>query len=168
MKKAKKERLDASGWEIGSASEFLGLSPDEAASVEGKVVLSQIHDSAGPGASVISEKLRKMSLLAQTAEMVNLCERYRVSSLFVYGSFARGDARPDSDIDLLAYFSKAGGFLELVALERELTRLFGRKVDLQTEPALNPYVRGRILAERVPIYPHNETAASVQNDGGKA
>jgi predicted nucleotidyltransferase len=164
MKEAKKERLKASGWQIGSAAEFLGLSPDEAARVEARVVLSHILDRASPGGAMRSEKPRKLhqgvlptnpplSLSAQTAEMVALCERYSVSPLFVFGSFARGDARPDSDVDLLVYFSRRGGLLALVALERELTLLFGRKVDLQTEPALSPYIGGQILAERVLIFP---------------
>ena len=81
-----------------------------------------------------------------------LCRKYGVSSLAVFGSFARGEARSDSDLDLLVSFASRIGLLSMVAFERELSELLGRRVDLQTESALSPYIKDRILKERQLIY----------------
>ena len=85
-------------------------------------------------------------------DMTALCQRYGVNTLAVFGSVARGEDRPDSDIDLLVTFSRRVSLLRLVALERELSQLLEREVDLQTEAALSPYIRDQILRERRIIY----------------
>jgi uncharacterized protein len=70
----------------------------------------------------------------------------------VFGSTVRGEARKDSDIDLLVRFSKRKSLLAVVRLERELSEALGRKVDLLTEGALSPYLRERILNEMRVVY----------------
>jgi len=70
----------------------------------------------------------------------------------VFGSMARGEARKESDIDLLVRFSKRKSLLAVVRLERELSEALGRKVDLLTEGALSPYLRERILNEMRMVY----------------
>ena len=73
-----------------------------------------------------------------------LCRRNDVSKLSVFGSFARGEDRTDSDIDLLVEFSAPKGLFDLVALEIQLSELLGRKVDLLTEQSVSPYLRDSI------------------------
>lgn len=70
----------------------------------------------------------------------------------VFGSATRGEMKPESDIDLLVRFGKPKGLLSLVRLERDLSQAMGRKVDLPTEAAINPYLRDRILKEVRVIY----------------
>jgi len=70
----------------------------------------------------------------------------------VFGSLARGEARNESDIDLLVRFSKPKSLLAIVRLERELSEALGRKVDLLTEGAISPYLRDRILREMRVVY----------------
>ncbi len=70
----------------------------------------------------------------------------------LFGSFARGEATPTSDIDLLVGFSVPVGLFELVHLERELSGALGKKVDLVTEGALNRYIKPRILNDLKVIY----------------
>ncbi len=70
-----------------------------------------------------------------------------VSRQFLFGSVARGEAKIDSDLDLLVGFSQPVTLLQLVALERELSSALGRKVDLVTEASLSPYLRDHILRE---------------------
>jgi predicted nucleotidyltransferase len=74
-----------------------------------------------------------------------------VVRLSVFGSTARGDGRPDSDIDLLASFdaSRRLSLLDLVGIELRLAGLLGRPVDLVEEGTLKPRVRRSAEAEAV-------------------
>jgi hypothetical protein len=85
-------------------------------------------------------------------EVIALCEKYDVRTLSLFGSVSRGAAGPGSDIDLLVSFSRPVTLLHLVALERELSAILRRKVDLVTEASLSPYLRRRILRQRRQVY----------------
>ena len=65
---------------------------------------------------------------------------------------ARGEERPDSDLDLVVRFEKPRGLLAIVRLERELSEALGRKVDLLTEGAISPYIRVRIQDDLRVVY----------------
>jgi hypothetical protein len=84
--------------------------------------------------------------------VIDICRQHDVSMIGVFGSTVRGEARKDSDIDLLVRFSKRKSLLAVVRLERELSEALGRKVDLLTEGALSPYLRERILNEMRVVY----------------
>jgi len=85
-------------------------------------------------------------------QLSNLCHQYHVASLKVFGSVVRGEEREDSDIDILVQFVRPVSLLTLVRLERELSALFGRKVDLVTEHAISPYIREAVLSSAQEIY----------------
>jgi hypothetical protein len=87
-----------------------------------------------------------------TQALIDICRRNDVAMLGVFGSMARGEATPHSDIDLLVQFSSRKSLLALVRLERQLSDALGRKVDLLTEPALSPYLRERIMSELHVVY----------------
>ena len=72
-----------------------------------------------------------------------------VKSIAIFGSVARDDARPDSDVDVLVEFGVPVGFFELSRLERRLADLFGCPVDLTTHGGLKRQFRDRILQEAV-------------------
>lgn len=80
-----------------------------------------------------------------------LRERYRVSSLELFGSRLRGTNRPDSDLDLLVRFDVTPSLIKLVAMENELSDALGVKVDLVLRDSLKPYIGERILREAVSI-----------------
>ena len=90
--------------------------------------------------------------LLDLSEIDPICRRHGVLRLRVFGSVALGTASEDSDIDLLVDLARPIGFFELVALERELAESIGRRVDLQTEAALSPYLRDAILQDARVIY----------------
>ena len=79
--------------------------------------------------------------------LATLCKEHKVGRLRIFGSAARGEERPDSDIDLLVDFTIPVGFFELIELEEQLAAFFGRSVDLLTEPGLSPYFRDSILSK---------------------
>ncbi len=85
-------------------------------------------------------------------KLVEICQAHGTRKVSLFGSFVRGDAGPDSDIDLLVEFSNPTGFLALVKLERELSEAVGRPVDLLTENAISPHLRDEILDTQQVIY----------------
>ncbi len=72
------------------------------------------------------------------AEIIEICRRHGVSELSLFGSAARGEMRPDSDIDFLVDFLPGArpGLLGVSAMTRELSLLLGRRVDLAIKRAL--------------------------------
>jgi len=87
-----------------------------------------------------------------TEQVINLYNKYHVKTLRIFGSMARGESRIDSDVDLLVTFSKPISLLQMVGLERELSTIIGRKVDLLTTKSVSRYLRNRILKESRQIY----------------
>ncbi|MEM7655466.1 MAG: nucleotidyltransferase family protein [Bacteroidota bacterium] len=69
------------------------------------------------------------------ASYPELVQRYPIKRLGIFGSVARGEARPESDIDLLVEFHSPVG-MEIVYLADELETLLGRTVDLVSKPAI--------------------------------
>jgi predicted nucleotidyltransferase len=88
------------------------------------------------------------------AEIAQICRRYQVKELSVFGSAARGDLGPESDIDLLVEFEPGArlGLLRYSALMRELSAVLERRVDLVGKAGLKPLVRPAVLAEARVIY----------------
>jgi hypothetical protein len=80
------------------------------------------------------------------------CGQEDVEMLGVFGSVARLEATPDSDVDLLVRFRRARSLLQIVRIERELGAIIGRRVDLLTEAAISPYLRDRVLRELRVLY----------------
>lgn len=86
------------------------------------------------------------------ARLAEICRSHDVRILKIFGSAARGEDRPDSDVDLIVEFEGEKSLFDLIGLELELEEFLGREVDLLTEPAISPYLRDRILASASVIY----------------
>ncbi len=74
---------------------------------------------------------------------------FGVSSLSIFGSVARDEAGPESDVDLLVEFGVPVGLFEFVALKDFLEGLLGRRVDLATPDALRESMKAEVLREAV-------------------
>lgn len=87
-------------------------------------------------------------------EIRALCERCEVRELSLFGSALRGDFAPDSDVDFLVEFKPEAkiGFLAFARLQRELSALLGRKVDLVSKKGLKPVIRDEVLASAEVVY----------------
>jgi hypothetical protein len=92
-----------------------------------------------------------VSAIAPDVEnLAAVCRKYGVLRLSVFGSAARGELTPNSDIDLLVEFNSEcrPGLVGMYELEQELSALFGgRKIDLVNAKYLNRHIRDRVLAE---------------------
>ena len=85
-------------------------------------------------------------------KVVSILTRYRVKKIAVFGSYARGEAKPESDVDILVKFSERKSLLDLVGIEQELSEALGVKADLLTEKSISPYRIDRIKSEMKVIY----------------
>jgi uncharacterized protein len=82
-------------------------------------------------------------------ELPKLRALHHVSRIALFGSYARGEQGPKSDIDILVEFDRPVDFVEFMNLEFYLKRLLNRKVDLVTPDALKQITRPSILKEAV-------------------
>jgi predicted nucleotidyltransferase len=80
-----------------------------------------------------------------------LRERFGVKSLALFGSVARNEATPRSDVDLLVEFDRPTGYFGLVRLQLFLQEILGRDVDVGTPGSLRPALRARIEKEAVRV-----------------
>jgi hypothetical protein len=88
----------------------------------------------------------------ESEKLIDICRKNDVTRIGIFGSFVRGEATDESDIDVLVTFARPKSLLAFVALERDLSAALGRRVDLLTEAAISPYLRDRIKKELVVIY----------------
>ena len=87
-------------------------------------------------------------------ELANFCQRRHIRSLSIFGSVLREDFRPDSDVDVLVEFEPEAqvGFIALSRMQRELSALLQRPVDLVPKTGLKPKIREAILSSVEELY----------------
>lgn len=83
------------------------------------------------------------------ARLAEFCREHGIRKLSLFGSVLTEDFRPDSDIDVLVEFEPSAriGYLGMARLQRKLTELLGREVDLRTPAELSPYFREDVLGK---------------------
>ena len=95
---------------------------------------------------------------AHGTELTAFCNRWRIRELCVFGSAARGEPRPSSDVDFMADYDPSAEWdlTDHVHMTRELAAIVGRDVDLIDRPAIerspNRYLRESILASAERVY----------------
>jgi uncharacterized protein len=87
-----------------------------------------------------------------TGRLIEICQQNGVNFVGIFGSMARGDDTPQSDIDLLVKFASRKSLLTTVKLERELSESLGRNVDVLTEASINPRLREGIMRDLRILY----------------
>jgi len=97
----------------------------------------------------MSHMLQLGSAQVDDTELADLCRRYYVRELSVFGSAARGEMRPDSDIDILVEFLPVAciDLVDYAGLMLDLSNLLGRKVDLVSKNGLKPLIRSSVMGE---------------------
>ena len=87
-------------------------------------------------------------------QISGLCRRYHVRRLALFGSVLRDDFRPDSDVDVLVAFEPEAriGFVTLSRMQRELSELFQRPVDLVPIDGLKLIIRESVLSSAQDVY----------------
>jgi hypothetical protein len=90
-------------------------------------------------------------MAALRTALPDLRQRWPIRSLALFGSVVRGDAGPDSDLDVLVEFERPVTLSAFLALEDELAHLAARRVDLVSTRALKPHIGRRVRAEAMPV-----------------
>jgi predicted nucleotidyltransferase len=85
------------------------------------------------------------------SEILDRASQHGARNVRVFGSAARGDAGPASDVDLLVEMEPGRSLLDFVGLWQELEDLLGLKVDLVSDRGISPYLREQILSEAIAL-----------------
>ncbi len=93
--------------------------------------------------------MKQKEILVELKKQKKTFDEFGVRSVAVFGSFARGEAKRTSDIDILVEFDRPVGLFEFARLKLYLEEKLGRKVDLVTPEALRKEMRDAILREAV-------------------
>lgn len=80
-------------------------------------------------------------------EILATARKHGAYNVRIFGSVARGEARPDSDIDFLVNLEAGRSLMDLARLLRELESILGRNVDVVTEAGLRPRIRPKVLKD---------------------
>ena len=84
-------------------------------------------------------------------EILRLASAHGARNIRVFGSVARGDTSPSSDIDILVDLDAGRSLMDLGGLLMDLTSLLDSPVDIATEKMLRPHIRAHVLAQAVPL-----------------
>src|SRR5215218_1795484 len=91
--------------------------------------------------------MKQLALKIPEDKIADFCRRHHIRKLALFGSVLRDDFRPDSDVDVLVEFEpgQTVGLIRLVGIERELSELLGRRVDLRKPGDLSRYFRQQVV-----------------------
>lgn len=84
--------------------------------------------------------------------IISILTRYDAERIAIFGSYARGEAGTESDIDILVRFSRPKSLFQLVQIEDEIRQSIHMNVDLVTEKSVSPYLAGSIHRDEVVIF----------------
>ena len=94
-------------------------------------------------------KSKNSALKKLNPKIIKILKKNKVVRAGIFGSYARGEEKQNSDIDILIEFN--GSLLDLVGIEMELKKILKVKVDLLTYGGISPYLKDRILNEEIRI-----------------
>jgi predicted nucleotidyltransferase len=90
-------------------------------------------------------------LRSRRAEILDRAAQRGARNVRVFGSLARGESRPGSDIDLLVEMESGRSLIDLVGLGQDLEDLLGARVDVISAAGVSPHLRDRIISEAVAL-----------------
>jgi predicted nucleotidyltransferase len=87
----------------------------------------------------------------QREEILRIATAHGARNIRVFGSVSRGEAGPQSDVDILVKLEPGRSLLDVVAIKQDLEDLLGCEVDVVTEESISPYIRDQVLKEAVSL-----------------
>ncbi len=95
----------------------------------------------------MGRKLTRIEILKRLKKNKDVLTKYKIKQIGLFGSYAKGKQKKESDIDILVEFSEVIDFFEFLEIEEYLTDILGSKVDLVMKPVLKPEIGKQILSE---------------------
>jgi uncharacterized protein len=118
-------------------------------------MLERLLDAAGFRLDArLTNTIRPSQLLRQFhTEIIDLLAHYPIAQTWVFGSAARGDDRPDSDLDLLVELTPGATVIDIIGLDEQLSAVLGCPVDIltTTDTASNDLLRRSVDRHRKPL-----------------
>lgn len=90
--------------------------------------------------------------LTEKEKIIEICKRNDIEFCALFGSFARGEAKAESDVDLLIRFAKPKSLIGHIGVAHQFEDVLGKEVDLITENELSPHIRENVLRDLTVIY----------------
>ena len=92
----------------------------------------------------LSEEIKK--------KIISILVKYGIKKILIFGSYARNEATPNSDLDLIVEFPEGTSLLDHIGIEFELSEALNMKIDLLSQNGISPYIKDQIMKEAVVIY----------------
>lgn len=99
----------------------------------------------------VADSTIRDDIRAKRETILRVAEKHGATQVRLIGSVARGEARPDSDIDLLVTWSGSSSLLDQAALMLELESLLGRKVDIASDGWVKPSIRDSVYRDAIAL-----------------
>lgn len=119
---------------------------------DGKMIIAASTPASLADAQIAAAENHIYSLEEIRKVVLPVAKKYSLNSVRLFGSYARGEARPDSDLDFVIDAGEIQSLFQLGGIQTELSEAFHKKVDLLTDGSLEPEFRDRIQADEVMIY----------------
>ena len=93
------------------------------------------------------------TLTKETEEIIiSILVKHGIKRILVFGSYARNEATPKSDLDLIVEFPEGTSLLDHIGMEIELSEALNMKIDLLSRNGISPYIIDNVLKEAIVIY----------------
>jgi predicted nucleotidyltransferase len=88
-------------------------------------------------------------ITANRSKIYEIASKHGAQDIRLFGSFARGEGKTDSDVDLLVSMRPGSSLLDIIAIKQDLEDFLKKKVDVVTEESLSPYIREEVFKEAI-------------------
>jgi predicted nucleotidyltransferase len=85
-------------------------------------------------------------------KIISILVNHGIKRILVFGSYARNEATPESDLDLIVDFPEGTSLLDHVGIEMELSEALNMNIDLLSRNGISPYIKDNVLNEAIVIY----------------
>ena len=85
-------------------------------------------------------------------KIISILVKHGIKRILVFGSYARNEATPKSDLDLIVDFPEGTSLLDHVGIEIELSEALNMKIELLSRNGISPYIKDHVLEEAIVIY----------------